>query len=163
MPFVILMTHGETNSTAEGLTVAGLLTTMRKANAVLACLPEGQRVPRPQIFCGSDSDCLQTADIFAAQYVSGFSIKPALRDGPEECELMALAREMAASPENIAVISHAKTVSRLVEQLAAVRGEAMASRLPELTMDEVLAVELNGKPIAETLRVSKAPKFDIRI
>ncbi len=163
MPYIILMTHGETNSAAEGLTVAGLLTTMRKANAALACIPEGRRVPRPKILCGPDSDCMQTVDIFAAQYVSGFLIRPALRDEPDDEELDALARELMSSAENIVVISHAKTVSRLIGRLAAARGEKIDSPIPDLAMDEVLALELNGKPIAETLRVSKAPKFDIRI
>jgi hypothetical protein len=160
MPFIVLMTHGEAISPTEGLTLAGLMTTIRKANAVLACLPEGQRVPRPKIICGPDSDCLQTADIFSAQYVSGFKIEPALGEEPEDGELEDLARTFARSAENIVGISHAKTANRLLRFLAAAKGEGFPAPLSELKMDEVVAVNINGGSLVTSLQIIKAPKFE---
>jgi hypothetical protein len=162
MPFIILMTHGEAISPTEGLTIAGLMTTIRKANAVLTCLPEGQRVPRPKIICGPDSDCLQTADIFSAQYVSVFTIEPALGDEPGDGELEDLARKFAHSAENIVGISHAKTVGRLLGFLAATKGDGFPAPLPELKMDEVAAVNANGSSLVASLQIIKAPRLEIR-
>jgi len=152
---IVFMAHGEIISPAKGLTMGGVLITLRKANAALACLPENIRIPRPQIVCGKDAECFHTAELLAAQYLSGYSIESALKEEATDETIARFTEQLRQGEETLIVISHMTIIGKILDHLALAKGERFPEPLRDLAPDEVAAVDLDAAPFVSSLVFAK--------
>jgi hypothetical protein len=143
------------------LMATGHLNSIKKANAILACLPPKQRLNRPRIMTGPETDCLRTGTVVNAQFGRDNTDKPelqtneALGENPGNELLEDFVGNLLRRDENVVLVSHMGTIRRIMALLATLSGNELPEPLHDLLPDEAVAANPYLDSIANRLRYAR--------
>lgn len=161
MPFIIAVTHGEMGLLGTNLMATGHLNSIKKANAILACLPTKQRLNRPMIITGPETDCLKTGTIINAQFGRKNTDEPkletreALGENPGDDLLKDFTSDLLRRDENVILVSHMGTIRRLMALLATLSGKEFTEPVHDLLPDEAVAANPHLESVENRLRYAR--------
>jgi hypothetical protein len=148
MPILIFTAHGETISPTDELTAVSCLIAIRKIDAILACLPENLRIPRPLVFCGTDNKSTRTAEIISSCLVAQYGKMPALGENSAG-ETRAFAAKLLKFKRPCLVISHAEIIDLLIADIAALLGQQITAPR-SIGSDGIIAIDTDTRPVRMT-------------